>query len=46
MCSRSHINDRNQAEKSVLELQMPRKAAKSVSDFAERADASNDSDEI
>ncbi len=46
MCSRSHVNERNQAEKSALELQMPRKTAKSVSDFTERADASNDSDEI
>ncbi len=28
MCFRSHINDRNQAEKSVLELQMSRKTIK------------------
>jgi hypothetical protein len=43
MCSRSHINDQNQAEESASELQMPRKTAKSVSDLAEQADAFHDS---
>ncbi len=46
MCSRDHVNNRIQAEKDALDLQMFRKSAKAVSSALREADAFNDSNSL